>query len=227
MIFLLQAKLFLDRGAKVDEKTTSGESPIFLAMNNLDIDMVELLLIKGADVTSLMDREEEIVVFKGFSKGPQPLNKAFLKELAKLSFAGHQLSEKNLKAIGLLEKNQQYFNDCLKELREMESKKFFEDYTYYYVLKSLKSRTVLAEKAENVDFVKGYYFERNNILFKIYSDDLDFIFTDALKIREYVRSSHLIGKGLTAETARDQVSKWHNFGLHYKSTFDREIRFEK
>lgn len=195
--------------------------------------MLQFLLIKEADIKNLVncDKTVEILdlVENGRNDNHHPINKIILKELAKVQFQNFCISNKYLERIFRDNNNcridgqttKEFYESCLAELSVMKLKKFYKDYTYYFVLNSFRNRKLLAELTDNIGFYTEYYRQDNNKSFNKYESDLDFIFSDALRKRDYVNRLHLIFNNYLSKDILYRVSQFSRLRGNYSIRCNR------
>lgn len=143
---------------------------------------IKFFLSKGASVNVLNAYEETpFSLLDPENDNYDTCKKIMVKELARLRFENIPITELDLEILYIDEKTQEFFENCLKELKEMSLKKFYRSYSYYFILKTSQSPKKLAKLTKNKDFVA--MFERNVSVFQFYKDNLQFIFDKAIQVR--------------------------------------------
>lgn len=215
--FFLKVSLLLSRGADVNKKTSSGETPLYLAVWNGDESIVKLLLKKGAQVNEKILKGETVLHIASSSYKPQivyillehganvnaindsgksPLTFAYptdikeilIKELAKLSFQSQQICEENLEYLRHHQDLQKTFDSCLDELQRMKDYEVYKGFSLYDILEMRKEHRKLIYLTKNENFVAAFKSPRYIKRFCYYDNDLDYIFEDAMK-RTYILQS--------------------------------------
>lgn len=176
-------ELLLSNGADVNIKTNEGITALHQACWFGNQQSIKILLQRGADVT-IQDKygktpfatiEPDEIFYK---ECVVPL----IKELAKLSFENLSISEKDLTLMQKNPKIFKFFGDCKSELERMKKYKFYSFYSYYFVLKMSKNIKKVVDLTQNNEFVRK--FKENLQCFKIYRNDLQRIFNDAIRAKD-------------------------------------------
>lgn len=175
-------KLFLNRGAKVNERTRNRRTVLFDAIS----DRVDRILLEcGADVNVLDNDGNTPLTFTC-----DYLKKVLLvEEIAKLKFDDQEIHSKNLSWIEESPKLQNIFTECLKELQKMKDSKFYNDVSFYDVFVMKKQIKRLALLTKRKDFTSSFKSSKYTRKFPHYGENLRSIFEEAENRKDAVKSA--------------------------------------
>ncbi|XP_076279889.1 uncharacterized protein LOC143208872 [Lasioglossum baleicum] len=174
------AKLLIKYGANVNAKDSEGATPIFYAINKRDTEMIELLLINGADIK----------FHPNIQRVKSPTTKLLKQHIAKMEAAGSYVSERNLWWISRDYKISHFLNKCDAEVQIMKRKKIDNSCTSFYDI--LTKNT--SELARNESIVKALKSDDYKTMFPIYASTIDSRFrrwVEREELLEQVRNKFL------------------------------------
>ncbi|XP_076285606.1 uncharacterized protein LOC143211647 [Lasioglossum baleicum] len=167
------AKLLLKYGANVNAKDSEGATPIFYAINKRDTEMIELLLINGADIK----------VHSNTHRVKSPTTKLLKQHIAKMKAAGLYVSERNLWWISRDYKISHFLNKCDAEVQIMKRTKIDNSCASFYDI--LTKNT--SELAKNKSIVKALKSDDYKIMFPIYASMIDSRFRRGVEREELMK----------------------------------------
>lgn len=181
--------LLLKRGADVNVSDPKGNTALHIACGSVckNINIVRLLIQNGADIDA-KDLQGNTPFFKLFKFSRFDSKNVYCKaltvmtnEISRLDYENFKISEENLNLISGNPEIHNYFEKCKSELEQMTSTVFYGTHSYYSVLKMSKNIKQLAKMTENSEFVREF---ENNLFFPCYGSDLQWIFKEAIKLRD-------------------------------------------
>lgn len=178
--------LLLSSGAEVNAKNRSGATALHAACLGCQEKIIKVLLQKGASINE-MDEKGHTPFFYLISQKSYdfyvPCIRTVTKEMAKQKFLKNaELSEKNMALITANSEIQTLFLNCMEELYQLSSIKFYARYSYHSVWNMSRNLKKLANLTKNKEFV--FKFEQGLHKFSDYKDDLRRIFDDAIQVRD-------------------------------------------
>lgn len=159
------------RGARVDPPLIPCTKPKKERARRIAFPL-RVLLQYGADVAS-----SDVRIRTPFVSNQHNIN--FIKEIAKLKFVNQPVSYGNLKFLDHEEKYQNFYRDCLDELKKMKDFKFYNSLSFFDILEMRKNHIKLIRLAKNEKFVAAFTSEKSQIFLQCYGNDLDEIFSKA------------------------------------------------
>lgn len=177
--------LLLSRGADMNARDEDGNTALHEACKiHKEAEAIRFMMYKNPDVNALnYDNETPfnlLLSIKCYSNNEAFYVNLMIRELARMSFEGFTISEKNLASIMSNPKTGDYFDDCLAELELMWSLEFYEAYSYYSLLKMTFRMKKLVGLTKNFEFMLGC--EKDLSEFHCYGDDIRRILNKATKI---------------------------------------------
>ncbi|XP_076285931.1 transient receptor potential cation channel subfamily A member 1-like [Lasioglossum baleicum] len=177
---LEMANVLIKYGANVNAKDSDGATPIFYAINKMDTEMIELLLINGADIK----------FHPNIQRVKCSATKLLKQHMAKMKAAGLYVSERNLWWISRDYKISNFLNKCDAEVQIMKRKKIDNSCASFYDI--LIKNT--SELAKNESIVKALKSDDYKTMFPIYASTIDSRFRRGVEreeLLEQVRNKFL------------------------------------
>lgn len=178
--------LLVSSGAEINAKCDQGWTALHTVCYHRNENAIKYLIQKGANIS--VERKNGKTPFSAlepqkYRESDVPCINIMVKELAKLKFFDDSaVIKKDMKLIQSHLVIQDYFQSCMKELSEMSNTKFYDHYSYYFVLKNSKNVKKLANLTKNEEFV--IKFGENIHKFSYYDSDLREIIENAIQARD-------------------------------------------
>lgn len=177
------AGLLLSNGAEVNEDV-SGFTALHAACSRGNHQVAELLLQKGANINleKFDDKETPFAVMnpQNYHDINFPCIKMMIKEIAKRKFFNLSVSQTDMDLIEAHLTLKELYQSCWEELNQMSKIKFYDSYTYSYVLKMFKNIKKLAHLTRNGEFHLQFY--KNLSAFSHYENDLRRLYSEATEL---------------------------------------------
>lgn len=148
---------FINEGADIHVRLSRMQNTILHeACENGNEKMISLILQTGVDVCAQNYRgNTPLSLLFPENENYDVCVKIMIKEFSKLCFENLPVSEKDMNSIKADTENQNYFNECEKELKQMASTKYHGSHTYYSLLMK-KNIKVLANLTSNEEFLTTF-----------------------------------------------------------------------
>lgn len=175
------AELLIEKGAKINEKSHDGFAPIHRIQTPK---MLCLLLKHGADVNSVTKAG-----YSALGCCSEPKTRIiFVKLLARMRFEDQFICNENLEDLRESRDSQQLFENCLVELKKLNDYEIENGLSLYQILRMQTQKKKLMLLTKNKSFIKKFKSCWNRTDFEYYSQDLDNIFQEAVKSRNFLLS---------------------------------------
>lgn len=174
-------KLFLKKGAKVNERCNNLETVLFDYAGKI---ILKVLLEHGADL-NVLDKNNETPLTHASDGETKYI---MVQEIAKMKFAKQTINSKNSKFIKNNPKIYKTFVDFLKELKDMKKTKVYNSLSFYDILRMRSSIKKLVLLTKNEDFVSAFKSSKYSKYFPYYEEDLRRIFEEAVERRDAVEA---------------------------------------
>lgn len=188
--------LLLSNGAEINAKAFGGTIALTEACTthcewgNYE-DVINFLIQKGANVSNVGQFGDETPFYVMMLRGAEDYDdktvasgiNIFVREIAKLrSFNKTFVYKLDIDLIKKYPKVQKYYQLCNQELAKMANTNLYGSYSYFSVLRMSKNIKQLAYLLKNEEFLKKF----NKNLFPLYKDDLQWLFDEAIKLRDQI-----------------------------------------
>lgn len=182
--------LLILNGVDVNVTTHDGHTALHLACNYNDEKMIKFLIQKGANICAESNYgKTPLSLLNPVIDNYELCVTAVVKEFSRLVFENQWVSEYDADLILSIEMAREIFENCLSELEQISSTKFYCSYSYYSVLKMSENIKKLANLTKNEEFVE--MFEKNLSNFSYYKNDLKNVYNEAIQLRNKLLSINL------------------------------------